>query len=45
MSYRPSLKCLECSVGGFGCEDLRTGCPGLRDDYLEVATSPDAGTG
>ena len=38
-------------VAGFGCEDLRAGCPGLRDDglgswsYLEPATSPDAATG
>ena len=40
-------------IDGFACEDLRTGCPGMSADdgvalgwnYLDVATSPDAGTG
>jgi dienelactone hydrolase len=38
-------------VDGFACEDLRDGCAGMADDglgswsYLDVATSPDAGTG
>ena len=38
-------------IGGFACEDLRAGCPGMAADgaggysYLEIATSPDAGTG
>lgn len=40
-------------IGGFTCEDLRAGCPGMVADdgvpgewsYLELATSPDAGTG
>jgi hypothetical protein len=36
---------------GFRCEDLRAGCPGMAPDgggdysYLDLATSPDAGTG
>lgn len=37
-------------IEGFTCEDLRAGCPGMVPgegewSYLEVATSPDAGTG
>ena len=40
-------------IGGFTCEDLRAGCPGMVADdgvaadwsYLSLATSPDAGTG
>jgi dienelactone hydrolase len=38
-------------IDGFACEDLRAGCPGMAPDgggeysYLDLATSPDAGTG
>jgi dienelactone hydrolase len=38
-------------IDGFTCEDLRAGCPGMAPDgggdysYLDLATSPDAGTG
>src|SRR3954454_20073620 len=37
------------SIGGWTCEDLRTGCPGMAPDgggpysYLALATAPDSG--